>query len=191
MRRRERVFVDANELFPFSVMDLVLTLAEELVIDFVWTEELLAEWERVIVGEGKRTPTTARSVSAAVRQFFSSTRIDPSAYRTRLDEVPSRDPDDKVHIAACAFGGATVLLTRNARDFPRSFLAEHGVTVSSADAYLTGLLHRRPAEFIHVVKQLAAGKQRPPMSPCDVAANLGSAGASQLSAALRRQLGCG
>jgi hypothetical protein len=70
VRRRDRVFVDANELFPFSVMDLVLTLAEELVIDFVWTEELLAEWERVIVAKGKRSPATARSVSTAVRQFF-------------------------------------------------------------------------------------------------------------------------
>ncbi len=123
MRGRDRVYVDANELFPFSVMDLMLTLAEELVIDFVWTDELLTEWERVIVREGKRTPATARSVSQAVRQFFSSTRIDPATYGSHVDEVPSRDPDDKVHVAACAFGGATVLLTRNERDFPRPFLA--------------------------------------------------------------------
>ena len=190
MRRRDRVFVDANELFPFSVMDLVLTLAEELVIDFVWTDELLSEWERVIVREGKRTPATARSVSQAVRQFFASTRIDPATYRSHVDEVPSRDPDDKAHIAACAYGGATVLLTRNERDFPRQFLAEYGVTVASADTYLTGLLRRRPSEFVQAVRQLAATKQQPVMSPCDVAANLKVAGASRLSAALRRHLGC-
>ena len=64
MSGRDRVFVDANELFPFSVMDLVLSLAEDLLIDFVWTDELLDEWARVIVHEGKRTPETARSVSA-------------------------------------------------------------------------------------------------------------------------------
>ena len=40
MSERDRVFVDANELFPFSVMDLVLSLAEDLLIDFVWREEL-------------------------------------------------------------------------------------------------------------------------------------------------------
>jgi hypothetical protein len=62
---RDRVFVDANELFPFSTMDLVLALAEDLLIDFVWTDELLDEWERVIANEGKRTPETARSVSEA------------------------------------------------------------------------------------------------------------------------------
>jgi len=59
VRRRDRVFVDANELFPFSIMDLVLSLAEDLLLDFVWTDELLAEWERVIVREGKRTPQTS------------------------------------------------------------------------------------------------------------------------------------
>jgi hypothetical protein len=102
---RDRVFVDANELFPFSVMDLVLALAEELLIDFVWTDELLDEWELVIVSNGKRTPETARSVSEAVRQFFVSTRIDPATYRDRVDTIPGRDPDDRVHVAACAYGG--------------------------------------------------------------------------------------
>ena len=81
-------------------------------------------------------------------------------------------------------------LTRNERDFPRQFLAEHGVTVLSADAYLTGLLRRRPAEFIQAVRHLVAGKQLPPMSPCDVASNLEAAGASRLSAAFRRRLSC-
>jgi predicted nucleic acid-binding protein len=190
VNRRDRVFVDANELFPFSVMDLVLSLAEDLLIDFVWSEELIDEWERVIVREGKRTPETARSVSDAVRRFFVTTRIDPLAYRDRIQSVPGRDPDDRVHTAACAFGGATVLLTRNERDFPGEFLAEHGVVVRSADAYPTGLLRRRPAALLDVVTRLAARKQRPPISPCDIATSLGAAGATRLSSSLQRRLGC-
>jgi len=187
---RERVFVDANELFPFSVMDLVLSLAEDLLIDFVWTDELLDEWERVIVREGKRTPEAARSVSEAVRRLFATTRIDPTTYRDLAQDVPGRDPDDRVHAAACAFGAATVLLTRNRRDFPDDFLAEHGVIVSSADDYLVGLLRRRPAAFLDVVGRLASEKHRPPVSPCDLAAGLGRGGAPRLSASLRRRLKC-
>ena len=56
MARAPRVFIDTNELFPFTVMDTLLTLAEERVITWVWTDELLAEWETVIVREGRRTP---------------------------------------------------------------------------------------------------------------------------------------
>lgn len=190
MARRDRVFVDANELFPFRVMDLVLSLAEDLLVDFAWSEELLDEWERVIVREGKRTPEAARSVSEAVRRFFVTTRIDPLAYRDRVGSVPGRDPDDRAHTAACAFGGVNVLLTRNDRDFPTEFLASHGVKVSTADAYLTGLLRKRPAAFLDVVRRLAAEKQRPPMSPCDIADGLGKAGATRLARSLRRRLGC-
>ena len=190
MNGRDRVFVDANELFPFSVMDLVLSLAEDLLIDFVWTDELIDEWERVIVREGKRTPQTARAVSDAVRHFFATTRIDPATYRHRVDDVPGRDADDRVHTAGCAFGGATVLLTRNRRDFPHDFLAEHGVIVSSADDYLAGLLRRRPSAFLAVVGRLASEKQRPPVSPCELAGRLGRGGAPRLSASLQRRLGC-
>lgn len=117
MTGRDRVFVDANELFPFSNMDLVLSLAEDLILDFVWTEDLLDEWERVIVREARRTPENAASVSAAVRRFFKMTRIDPAVYRQHVDEMPGRDTADRVHTAACAFGDVDVLLTRNCATF--------------------------------------------------------------------------
>jgi len=119
-----------------------------------------------------------------------TTRIDPVTYRDQVDSIPGRDPDDRVHTAACALGGVTVLLTRNGRDFPTDFLAEQGVEVSTADAYLTNLLRRRPAAFLDVVRRLAAQKQHPPRSPCEIANTLGTAGATRLSSALRRRLSC-
>ncbi|MDQ6839126.1 MAG: hypothetical protein M3137_12555, partial [Actinomycetota bacterium] len=98
--------------------------------------------------------------------------------------------DDRIHTAACAFGGVTVLLTRNRRDFPVEFLADHGVEVSSADAYLVRLLRRRPVAFLDVVHRLAGEKQRLSVSPCDLAIGLGRGGADRLSASLRRRLDC-
>lgn len=190
MSGRDRVFVDANELFPFRVMDLILALAEDLLVDFMWSDELLDEWERVIVRDGQRRPESARSVAEAVRRFFASTRIDPERYRQRLAFVPGPDPADRVHTAACAFGGVSVLLTRNRSDFPGEFLAGYGVSVSSADDYLTGLLRRRPAAFVEVVERLAGEKRHPPMTPCELVAGLGRAGVTRLSAALARRLGC-
>lgn len=99
-RRVERVYVDANELFPFTVMDVILGLAEDLVIDFVWSEELLEEWQRVIVREGARSAQSAAAVAGAVRRFFAAGRVDPASYRHRVADMPGRDPGDRVHTAA-------------------------------------------------------------------------------------------
>jgi excisionase family DNA binding protein len=43
-----RVFIDTNVLFPFSVMDLMLALTMDGIHDVMWSDDLLAEWERVI-----------------------------------------------------------------------------------------------------------------------------------------------
>jgi predicted nucleic acid-binding protein len=189
-RRRDRVFVDANELFPFAVMDVVLALAEDLVIDFVWSDELLAEWQRVIVREGKRTPESAASVAHAVQHFFRSGRIDPDTYRNHVANTPGTDPDDRIHTAAAIGGNATVLLTKNQRDFPAEHLHQHGVTLTSSDAYLRDLLRRRPADVIASVRQLAAEKTNPPRTPCDLVDGLRRAGAVAFAERLGTRLGC-
>jgi predicted nucleic acid-binding protein len=171
-------------------MDLVLALAEDLVVDFVWSDELLAEWERVIVRDGGRTKASARAVVNAVMTFFASGRIDPSAHRSHIDETPEPDRDDRAHIAASVGGKATVLLTKNVRDFPADYLASHGVRLMTADTFRTDLLRRRPSDVTATVRRLAAEKRRPPRTPCDLVQALGRAGASVFAHRLGRRLGC-
>lgn len=72
-----RIYVDTSVLFPFSVMDLFLALAENHIHQLVWSDELLEEWERVIVREHHRSPESAASITAAIREFFDESRIDP------------------------------------------------------------------------------------------------------------------
>ena len=189
-RPPERIYVDANELFPFTIMDVILALAEDLVIDVVWSDELLDEWQRVIVRDGRRTAESASSVAEAVRTFFASGRIDPETYRHRVDETPGDDPDDRVHTAAAIAGGASVLVTRNRRDFPIQDLSQHGVDVMSADEFLSRLLRHRPMAVVETIRRVAAEKRRPSLTPCDIARRLARAGAPTFAGRLARRLGC-
>lgn len=59
-----RIFIDTNVLFPFSVMDMMLAPTEDSVHEVLWSRALLAEWERVIVREQRRS---AAAVTAAIR----------------------------------------------------------------------------------------------------------------------------
>lgn len=188
--RRDRVYVDSNELFPFAVMDVLLALAEDLILDFVWFEELLDEWERVIVREGERSPESARSVTTAVRSYFASVRIDPSEYRDDVPDTPGSDPDDRIYTAAAIAGRATVLLTKNRRDFPAEHLGKNGVTLTDADAYSRDLLRRQPADVAGCVRRLSAEKNDPPRTPCDLVERLRRAGAKGFADRLGARLDC-
>lgn len=190
MARVDRVFIDTSELYPFTIMDVLLTMSEELLFTWVWTDELLAEWERVIVEDGLRTSESARSVTDAVRTWFSASRIEPATYRDKVTADLSPDPDDRVHVAACLNGGADVLLTRNTKDFLVEHLVRAGVRVMTADAYLIELLRRRPSASHGAFVATAAARRRPPVSPCELADRIDRAGTPAFAARMRRRLGC-
>ncbi|MFG2624955.1 PIN domain-containing protein [Streptomyces sp. NPDC048473] len=141
-----RVFVDTNVLFPFSVMDVMLALTEDAIHEIVWSERLLAEWERVIVREGKRSAKSAAAVAQAVRRFFPDCEIEAAVYGHLVDEMPGDDPDDRHHSAAAVAAGADALITWNLADFPAGDLAERGVRVIDPDSYLCGLYKELPHE---------------------------------------------
>ena len=73
-------------------MDLSLTLSEDFLSACVWTDELIDEWERVIVEEGWRTADSAR----AVRSRFGRCRIASDEYRGKVTDDLSPDGDDRV-----------------------------------------------------------------------------------------------
>src|SRR6266508_2929589 len=95
-----RVFADTNVLFPFSVMDVLLALSEDGVHEVIWTDALLDVWEKVTVREEKRTPETAASITAAIRDFFDDSKVERAEYEHLIDQMPGEDADDHDHMAA-------------------------------------------------------------------------------------------
>lgn len=171
-----RIYVDTSVLFPFSVMDLFLALAADHVHDVLWTEELLDEWERVIVREHHRSPETAASITNAIREFFDDARVDPALYRGRIVEMPGPDPDDHVHSAAAIAGGAELLITWDKSGFPAEELRAQGLRVIDPDTYLVEIFVDLEAEVRATIDDIARSKSRPPMSVSDVLAALERAG---------------
>lgn len=183
-----RVFVDTSVLFPFSVMDLFLALTETGLHQVLWTDELLAEWERVIVREHQRGATSAASITAAIREAFHDLRIDPTTYRHLIETMPGPDQDDHVHSAAAAAAQVDALVTNDVQGFPVAPLAQLGVRVVDPDTYLEELYAAFPDDVLRTVIELARSKQRPPMRPLDIVDALQRAGLSRFSATVRADL---
>ena len=169
-------------------MDLFLALSEDGVHQVLWTDELLEEWERVIVREQRRTSETAGSVTAAIREFFADCRILPESYAHLIDQMPGDDPDDHVHMAAAIAAGVDALVTANRADFPSGPLRKLGVEVMGPDTYLAELFEDLPFEVTGAVLRIARERTRPPMTPSDLLAALRRAGLSAFPDRVERKL---
>jgi hypothetical protein len=183
-----RVFADTNVLFPFSLMDLLLALAEDYVHDLVLTDRLLDEWQRVIVREQHRSEPSAARIASHIRAGFADAFVAEAEYKHLLAVLDGPDPDDLHHAAAAVVGRADTLITWNLADFPADALAAHGIAVTKPDPYLCALSERYPDELRATITRMAAGKRRPPMTPFDLAAGLERAGVPAFAQRLRRLL---
>jgi predicted nucleic acid-binding protein len=183
-----RVFLDTNVLFPFSVMDLMLALTEDGLHEVMWTDDLLDEWERVIVRERQRSPDAAAAIAATIREFFADACIPGESYRSLVTQVDGPDLDDNMHMAAAAAAQVQALVTWNERDFDCEFLKSHAVQVVNPDDYLCALYEEFPEEVVDVIVRIAVGKRRPPMTPTDVIDALDNAGVCRFAARIRSNL---
>lgn len=171
-----------------TLMDLMLSMAEDFHHDILWTDFLLDEWERVIVREKRRTPDQATAITAAIRHAFPDGRIAPEAYEAVVDSVPGPDYDDRIHGAAAVAGGATVLVTDNVRHFDSAFFAGHGVVVERAESYLLRRLETAPDLVVYTIKRVVALKLRHPWTMAEYLDRLDRAGAPRFAAALRSRM---
>jgi hypothetical protein len=183
-----RFFADTDVLFPFSVMDLLLALTEDGVHELIWTDALLDEWEDVIVREQKRTPESAASITAAIREFFDDCEVDRADYEALVDEMPGPDEDDHEHMAAAVARQPCTILTHNKKDFPAKPLRDRGVRVTDPDTYLCELADDLPDEVIDTLVRLAAEKSRPPKTAGDLLDDLEAAGVPNFAAKARSLL---
>ena len=171
-----RVFADSNVLFPFSVMDVLLALSEDGVHEVIWTDDLLDEWERVIVREHKRSPESAAQITTAVREFFKDGKVERDEYEHLIAEMPGKDADDHAHMAAAVVRQPCTILTNNAKDFPTAPLAKRGMRVTDPDTYLCEIAQELPDEVVDTLVRLAAEKTRPPKTAHNLLDDLEKAG---------------
>lgn len=183
-----RVFADSNVLLPFSVMDLLLALSEDGVHEVIWTDDLLDEWERVIVREHKRSPASAAQITSAVREFFADSKVEREEYEHLIEDMPGKDPDDHTHMAAAVACQPCTILTNNAKDFPPRPLAKRGVRVTDPDTYLCEIAEELPDEVVDTLVRLAAEKTRPAKTAHDLIDDLEHAGVPRFAEMVRRLL---
>jgi hypothetical protein len=159
MPRLERVFVDTATLYPISLADLVLRLAELGMYDLVWSDHLLSEVERVLVEAKGLTSERAHYFCECIRTAFPAGRVAPEEYLPLVATRTGPDPDDHVHSAAVVAARATVVLSADKVGFPaRDILPARR---RNPDDFLTNLLRRYPGDVLGVIDAMGAALREP------------------------------
>jgi len=183
-----RILPDTNVCYPISLLDLLLRLDEVSLHEIIWTEDLLDELARKWVEHGIRSREAADRICDDIRASFAGQDVPRQDYETLIASMPGDDPDDHPHAAAAVARAPATIITENVADFPTKPLAARGVTVRRPNDYLTELFDEHADEIAQVVIEMAADRQRPPMTPGDVLDALARAGVARFAERVRKHL---
>ena len=179
----QRILPDTNVLLGIRELDLLMRCHAAEVLEVVWCDELLAEFERKLPDVWGFSPEKARDT---VRRFTAAApggRITPTAYGGLICEMTGKDPDDHA-MAAAARAGADVLLTHNLSDFPADDLGMNCTSMTPADLF-AHLAVLYPEDLAAVIRRSAAGLSRPPLTADEVLDKLAEVGLGEMATRLR------
>ena len=169
MSRRVVVYADTNVLYPYYISDLLLWLASDGVIRLVWTQYLVDEVidvvpRRRLTRDVGRDERSVHNQWDAARAHLNRDEVSEAQWRTKMSLTTGPDADDHPHQAAAIYAQADYLLTHDSRGFPVGPLREQGVTVTSVDDFLCGILAEQRDDVLHTVQSRVRSLKQPPMT---------------------------
>nr|WP_255415111.1 PIN domain-containing protein [Tropicimonas sp. IMCC34011] len=132
-----RALLDACVLYPAVMREVLVSAAKRGLYRPLWSARLLEEWARAAAKRGAGEEAIARGDVALLRAAFPAAEVPPAPGIEQRLWLP--DPAD-VHVLAVAIAsGADLVVTMNAKDFPRHTLREEGLDRIDPDAFLMDL----------------------------------------------------
>ena len=145
---------DACVLYPASLRDLLVRLAQADLFRARWTDEILDECFRNMV---VRRPDLRVDALERTRVLMNRSIRDVlvDGYQTLISGLDLPDPGDRHVLAAAIRCGAEVIVTSNLRDFPPDRLAPYQIEAQHPDEFVLNLIDLDPAAVATVVREQA------------------------------------
>ncbi|SEH75873.1 Predicted nucleic acid-binding protein, contains PIN domain [Mycolicibacterium rutilum] len=155
---RIRVVLDACVLLPYQLADLLLRLADAELYEPLWSEAILEEVHRNLIGTfGVPTEKATKRLNH-MRSAFPNANV--TGYENLMDTMTT-EPKDR-HVAAAAVrGNAALIVTANIRDFPPDALEPYDIEVIHPDDFLQDQLDLSPALTLECLQRQRTEYTRP------------------------------
>lgn len=175
---------DASVLYPNTLRDLLLRIAQSGLVQAKWTEAILDEMFAALKRDRPDlVPTkldrTRALMTTAVRDWKV---ID---YEPLIDSLKLPDPDDRHVLAAAIRARAQVIVTANLSDFPAADLSQWDIEPKSPDAFVRDQIGLDRDMVVAAIQQIADSWRTPQGTPADVLDRLERSGLAVSVAELR------
>jgi predicted nucleic acid-binding protein len=126
--------LDACVLVPAALRDTLLRLAETPRLYLPkWSDEILAEVERTLIGQIKKTPKQAAHLIAELKRAFPEALV--REYKS-LEPALTNHPKDRHVLAAAIRSSAQTIVTFNVKHFAADLLKQYDVEPLHPDEFL-------------------------------------------------------
>ena len=177
-----RVLLDTCVIYPTVMRHVLLSVATRGVFTPLWSARIIEEWRRAALKLGPEGAAQAESEAALLRLQWPNAEVTwPGSLESRL-WLP--DAADTHVLAAAVSGSADVILTLNAKDFPRNILAEEGVSRADPDTYLRGVFEAQPDLVADACAEVLTEARRLSSAPWEMRALLKKARLPRLAKAV-------
>lgn len=137
-----RVLIDACVLYPTVMREVVMGCAAAGLFEPRWSARILEEWARATIKLGPEAEIFARGEIAMLQARYPQASVPVHPGLEQRLWIP--DPNDIHVLAAAVAGSSDLILTMNAKDFPRDILAQEGLSRVDPDGFVLGLFEANP-----------------------------------------------
>lgn len=178
------VVYDANVLYPSTLRDLLIRVAQAGLVQAKWTDRILDE---VFDALRENRPDLEPQNLARTRGLMNSAVRDclVSGYEPLIESVQLPDPDDRHVLAAAIKARAQLIVTNNLKDFPSVTLEAWDMEAKSPDDFILDQIDLNREAVHSAVQRIADSRAKPPATIHDVLTTLERDGLLKSTAALR------
>ncbi len=178
------VLYDANVLYPSTLRDLLIRVAQAGLVQAKWTDQILDEvFDNITANRPDLDPQklarTRDLMNKAVRDCL------VPGYEPLIEALDLPDRDDRHVLAAAIKARAQVIVTNNLKDFPLTALEPWDMEAKSPDSFILEQVELSREAVYSAVQRIADSRENPPATFADVLAMLERDGLLEASAALR------
>ena len=171
--------LDTNVIYPVIIRDLLLWFAHYDLYTPKWSRHIVDEWKDVLERKDVAADIAALRVEKINLAF-------PDAlvhnYEGLIGAIKLPDEKDRHVVAAAVKVNANVIVTNNLKDFPDAYLQSFGLSVKSADDFLTDIIDLNHDKAKEAFKEMVCQKKNPEMDDYQVLDQLRKNGLTQTAA---------